>query len=209
MKQKDFAYRVETDKSFENREVFNKWASSYDFPLFQWWMKKFHKPVLDKIDFSKKPKILDISCGTGELLTSISKKGTADLYGVDIAERMLSEAGKKLPDSAKLKKADVHLLPFPNNTFDYVMSTEAFHHYYNQPLALKEMVRVTKPGGKVIVVDINFFLRLIHWLFEKLEPGCVHVNSKEEMLIHFRTAGLREIYQKRTFAFAIATRGIK
>jgi len=193
----------------KNKKLFDKWASSYDFPLFQWWMKKFHRLVIEQITFTKKPKILDISCGTGELLKEIAEKGNADLYGVDLSEEMVAVARKKLPSSVELKFADVHQLPFPDDSFEYVISTEAFHHYYDQFLALKEMVRVAKMGGTVMVVDINFFLRPIHWLFERLEPGCVHINSKKEMVAYFREIGLQNIRQERTFLFAVATVGIK
>ena len=61
----------------------------------------------------------------------------------------------------------------------------------------------------VIVVDINFFLRPLHGLFEKLEPGCVKINNKKEMRELFREAGLREIRQKRSFLLAVATMGMK
>ena len=88
-----------------------------------------------------------------------------------------------------------------------VVSTEAFHHYDDQLKALQEMVRVSK--GRVIVVDINFFLRPLHGLFEKLEPGCVKINNKKEMRELFREAGLREIRQKRSFLLAVATMGMK
>ncbi len=67
------------------------------------------------------------------------------------------------------------------------------------------MARITKKGGKVIVVDINFFLKPIHWLFKKLEPGHVKINSRKEMKELFKKADLTEITQKRSFLFAIMT----
>ena len=122
---------------------------------------------------------------------------------------MLSKAGKKLSGKAKLQKADVHALPFKDNSFNYVISTEAFHHYYDQQKAVREMARIIKSGGKVIVVDINFFLKPIHWLFKKLEPGHVKINSRKEMKQLFQQAGLKDIRQRRNFLFAIMTVGEK
>lgn len=195
----------------KNKTLFNQWAPTYDFPLFQFFMKKFHRPVLEEIDFLKNPAILDISCGTGELLRllHINGKERGTLYGVDIAEKMLTIARRKLPHSVHLKKADVHELPFPDCTFDYVVTTEAFHHYYDQPKALQEMKRVLKERGKVIVVDVNFFLPLIHILFQKLEPGCVKINNRREMRMLFAKAGLQVVRQQRTFLFAVMTAGMK
>ena len=196
----------------KNKSFFDRWARTYDFSLFQFWMKKFQAPVLKEINFSKKAKILDISCGTGELLASLRQKDTRHnlkLYGTDLSSKMLEKARVKLPEDIILTAGDVHQLPFKSNAFEYVISTEAFHHYGNQQKAVQEMVRVTKPGGKVVVVDINLFLRPIHKLFEVFEPGCVKINSKNEMHHLFRNTGLKEIKQERIFLFAVMTVGIK
>ncbi len=192
-----------------NRKLFNRWASTYDFGLFQFWMKKFQVPAIKEIDFGKKPKILDISCGTGELLRSLAAAGKGKLYGVDIAEKMLDKARQKLPSEVQLQKADVHHLPFKSDTFDYVLTTEAFHHYSGQKKALQEMSRVTRKGGKVIVVDVNFFLRPVHFLFHKPAPVTVTLHDREEMKKLFAEAGLKVEKQQRSFLFAVMTVGVK
>ena len=190
-----------------NRKFFNKWSKTYDNPIFQFWMKGFQRQVFKELTLGKKIKILDVGCGTGQFL--YQWKGKGQLYGLDISEEMIQVAQKRLGSGARLKVSDVHQLPFPDNYFDYVISTEAFHHYENQKLALMEMKRVAKKEGKVIISDINFFFRIIHWLFETFEPGCVKVNSKKEMKRLFDSAGLGVIKQKRNFLFAVVTVGIK
>ena len=195
----------------DNIDMFDKWALTYDFNLFQFWMRRFHKPVFQEVDLSQSVKILDLSCGTGELLKELyyQSKGKAKLQGLDISSKMLVVARKKLARDVLLKEGDVHHLPFPDNSFDYVISTEAFHHYYDQRRVMQEMKRVVRLGGKVIIIDINFFLRFVHWLFEKFEPGCVHVNSRGEMKRLFLEMGFVNIKQKRTFLFAVSTSAIK
>ena len=190
-----------------NEFFFDKWSKSYDKPLFQFWMKRFHKLVLNELKLNKSIKILDISCGTGQLLNKL--KWRAKLYGVDISQEMLRVAKRRLGDSAILQKGDVHNLPFKDNTFDYVISTEAFHHYGDQIKALREMNRIVKNKGKVIISDINFLSRQIHWLFERFEPGCVKVNTKREMRELFERAELKPVRQKRNFLFALMTIGVK
>ncbi len=199
---------ADQDKNISgNLSFFNKWAKSYDLDLFQFWMKKFHVPVFKELLLNQKTKVLDLSCGTGELLKKL--EGKAIIYGVDISEEMLKKARSKLSAKSKLQKADVHALPFKDKYFDYVISTEAFHHYYDQQKAVQEMSRVTKEGGKAIIVDINFFLKPIHWLFKRLEPGHVKINSKKEMKLLFTQAGLKNIRQQRNFLFAVMTVGEK
>ncbi|MDP3639684.1 MAG: methyltransferase domain-containing protein [Nanoarchaeota archaeon] len=196
----------------ENETFFDRWAKSYDRPLFQFWMRGFYQPALQQI--TKSGKVLDVSCGTGGFLRELQervsdeKKGST-LYGADISSQMLAAASRKLGKIVHLQKADVHRLPFKDNHFDYVVSTEAFHHYANQRKALAEMKRVAKKQGKVLIVDINFFLRPLHWLFQKLEPGCVKINSRKEMRTLFQEAGLQHIMQQRSFLFAVLTQGVK
>lgn len=196
-----------SDKIRENKDFFNQWASSYDNPFLQWWMKKYHHPLFTLIDFSVPATVLDLSCGTGELLAVLQQrnKGMTQLYGLDIAEKMLEEARKKLPSAVILRSGDVHNIPFKNKKFDYVISTEALHHYAQQEKALQEMKRVSTKH--VIVVDINFFLPWIHRIFERMEPGCVHINSRREMKTLFENSGLRNIQQQRVFLFGVLTQG--
>mgnify|MGYP001558206744 CR=1 FL=1 len=196
----------------ENKSLFTHWSGTYDWAPFQFWMRRFQLPVLREVDFAGGGKLLDVGCGTGELLKALEHKDKEHrlmLSGVDLSPEMLAKAQKKLSSSVTLAEGDVHQLSFREGTFDYVASTEAFHHYGDQSWALGEMKRVVKKEGKIIVVDINFFLRLIHRLFERFEPGCQKVNSRKEMRALFEQAGLQEIRQERSFLFAVMTVGRK
>ncbi|MBI2582398.1 class I SAM-dependent methyltransferase [Candidatus Woesearchaeota archaeon] len=205
MKEKN---RTLSDKKIEqNITLFDRWAKTYDKPLFQFWMRKFYQPALKLIDSGK---VLDVSCGTGEFLRELDKKKKKiTLYGIDLSSHMIAKARTKLGKKINMQTADVHQLPFPEDSFDYVVSTESFHHYYDQSKALAEMKRVAKKGGTIVIVDINFFLKPIHWLFEKFEPGCVKVNSRKEMRDLFRKVGLHNIIQFRSFIFSVLTTGVK
>jgi ubiquinone/menaquinone biosynthesis C-methylase UbiE len=201
------SYRKSMKNNLEiNRKFFDKWSAKYDSVIFQFWFRKFHQPIFEEV--KKEFKILDISCGTGELLLRLAQKiAPSQLYGIDLSEEMIKCARKKLSKKVSLKIGDVHNLKFIDNSFDYVVSTEAFHHYADQNKALEEMRRVSK--DKVTVVDVNFFFKTIHFLFEKMEPGCVKMNSKEEIRNLFEKVGLKNISQKRKFLFSIITSGHK
>lgn len=192
-----------------NISLFNRWAKSYDWGLFQFWMRRFYRPVIRMLHTKKNIKILDVGCGTGQFLSELTHTNTTSkLYGLDISDEMIKEARVKVP-GAILSTGDVHDIKYQSNYFDYVICTEAFHHYYDQPKALQEMKRVVKKNGKVIVVDIDFFLSVIHWIFRNVEPGCVKINSKRELKQLFEQAGLRDVQQERSSWFAVITIGIK
>ncbi|MBI2572513.1 class I SAM-dependent methyltransferase [Candidatus Woesearchaeota archaeon] len=190
-----------------NEHFFDHGAARYDRRMIQFWMKKYYRPAIKEI--TAPGSILDVSCGTGNLLQELSQRDYQNLQGVDYSSKMVEIAQAKLKGIATIQKADVHHLPFKDNTFDYVVSTEAFHHYHNQQKAIQELARVTKSQGKVIVCDINFSFKIIHRLFHRFEPGHVKINSKEEFKILFEKAGLTNITQTRDSLFAIKTVGVK
>ncbi len=201
----------EQENIHANKVFFNRWSNTYDSSPIRFWMRHFQVPALREIQFRQGIKILDLSCGTGELLQTLDQKskGTAKLYGLDISEDMLKKAREKLSAKIVLVRGDVHDLPFDSREFDYVLCTEAFHHYHSQNRAVAEMKRVLKNEGKIIIVDVNFFLPPVHWLFQKFEPGCVKINSKKEIKRLFNDNGIKMLKQKRNFLFAIMTIGEK
>lgn len=198
------------NKKQRNIWFFDKWASNYDHSILSPWLKSMHKDVLKFINPNKPElKVLDISCGTGEFLSILSKKlENPSLYGADISKNMLDIAKKKLTNKAEIAYADVESLPFKDSTFDYVITTEAFHHYVDQRKSFAEMKRVLKKDGILIIADVNFSLSLFHRIFESFEPGCVRINSRKEFIAMFKSNSFKNIKQKRSSLFGIITAGI-
>ena len=97
--------------------------------------------------------LLDIGCGTGNLLSLISERYDAEIAGVDLTPKMLNIARIKIGDKADLKLGDSEYLPFDNDKFDMVICTDSFHHYPHPENVLKEINRVLKPGGSVLIAD--------------------------------------------------------
>ncbi len=122
-----------------NRE-YNWMAKGYDtftivFPLWKKWIKKI-------IPYIKGKKILEVSFGNGYLMTQYAKDDL-DIYGIDYNEKMLEIASKKILSkkiNAKLSKANVEELPFPDNIFDTVINTMAFTGYPNGDKAMSEVM---------------------------------------------------------------------
>ena len=82
------------EKLQENRVFFNSWSKSYDYPLFQFWMRRFYRPLLK--DIPEDHSVLDVSCGSGEFLRELSEKTAAKLHGMDFSEKMVKLASQKL-----------------------------------------------------------------------------------------------------------------
>jgi ubiquinone/menaquinone biosynthesis C-methylase UbiE len=95
--------------------------------------------------------VLEVGCGTGLILQKVSTL-TEDTIGVDLSDRMLEVARQKGLD---VKKGDVTALGFPDDVFDVVYSFKVLPHVPEIRQAMEEIVRVTKPDGKIFVEFYN------------------------------------------------------
>ena len=92
--------------------------------------------------------ILDVACGTG-ISTALFEQRGCIMTGVDPSEEMLIRARERLP-RATFVAGSVEALPFESKTFDGAICAQAFH-WFDQPRAFAELIRVVKPGGPVAV----------------------------------------------------------
>lgn len=137
------------------RKQYNQLAAIYD----QRW-KSYIANTLSFLktwaEISPTDTILDVACGTGEFeQLLLDEYSLQQIVGVDISEKMLAIAKQKCIayPQASFQIASASNLPFDNDSFDVIVSANSFH-YFDDPLAaLKEMRRVLKPDGKVIILD--------------------------------------------------------
>jgi len=119
--------------------------------------------------------LLDIGCGTGILLERIAQaQPEAVLTGVDPSPEMLTLARARLQARAALHEGHSEQLPFPDATFQVVVSTSAFHYFHDHERAVREMHRVLRPGGLLVLTDwCGDFLssRVRAWWLERLGRG--------------------------------------
>lgn len=95
--------------------------------------------------------VLDLGCGDGLFAHFVSPNHKID-YGIDINEKELKLA-QKTGNYQQLIKADIHKLPFANETLSTVFSSSTLEHVPNLEEALLEINRILKPGGKIIITS--------------------------------------------------------
>ena len=103
------------------------------------------------------PSVLEVSFGTGYLLTQYAAR--FETHGVDYNEKLLSVAMgnlKKKGITATLQKGNVESLPYDDGVFDCVVNTMAFTAYPDGVKAMSELHRVLKPGGRLVLIDIEY-----------------------------------------------------
>ncbi len=133
-------------------------AQDYHSNCFTYGRQKIND-VLDALfqDVPSGGRVLDVGCGTGEQLRYFQQRGYA-VDGVEPAVDMRKLACDHNP-AVNIVEGLATALPFPDRTFDVVMSFEVLRYLGNDDIqqAYREMLRVTKPGGQIIITMVNLW----------------------------------------------------
>ncbi len=187
-------------------EHFNRWSHTYDNSWIQRYADRVHREMLDVVakEIATPNTVLDIGCGTGQLLSKArALYPSAQLFGVDPAEGMVEIARGHLP-SATIYLAAAESLPLRDSSVDVVLSSISFHHWSDQPAALREISRVLRPGGCFCLADIS----VPEWLAKLVRRS--KVKSPATVSQFFDGAGLPIKVQHRTFTrLVFLTLGVK
>ncbi len=200
----------------QQRASWNKFSSGWK----KWdnLTMEFLKPMGDEIIRQLKPKngelILDVAAGTGEPgLTIASMINNGKVVITDLAEDMLEiareNASRRGIKNIETKACDVCELPFADNTFDAISCRFGFMFFPDMELAVKEMMRVLKPGGRIAtsvwnVPEKNFWVTVTMGTINRNidlpapppgSPGMFRCATDGLMRNIFEKAGLKNVSQ--------------
>lgn len=202
------------------RSQFDSWARTYDRSivqhlLFQPSYRMFMQELYAwKRDDPSPFDMLDIGCGTGTWLAMVagSALNSQQLVGLDYSVTMCHVAHGKaaaIEDAPVFVNGDAEHLPFPDGSFDVLTCSNSFHHYPHQEAALREMRRVLRPGGRLMLID-GFRDNIVGWVLfdvfitkaESTPQAKVFHAPWSLMRRYFENAGFRQITQRKTNIWA-------
>lgn len=134
-------------------EAYERWAPTYDHtpnPL----LAREERHLLPFFVDLRNKRILDLACGTGRWLEKLIRQGATGV-GVDCSVAMLRVAGQKDAITKRLARAACESLPFRAAVFDLAICSFALGHVRDSGSMVRELARVTKPGGDVFVSDLH------------------------------------------------------
>ena len=119
-------------------------------------MKQYAQEVANRIKIDDA--VLEVAPGPGYFAIELAKLGKYKITGMDISHDFVEIARRNAKDAGvdvEFQPGNVSEIPFPDNNFNFIFCSAAFKNFKDPSKALDEMYRVLKPGGMVLIVDMN------------------------------------------------------
>jgi len=185
-------YNEAGSKKQQVAEMFDNISERYDLlnHLLSLSIDKGWRKKVVKMASEGEPKlILDVATGTADLAIALAKAHPEKITGIDISAGMLSVgrekvAKKNMSSLISLEQADSEDLPFGDNTFDAITVAFGVRNFENLEKGLAEMLRVLKPGGRLLVLEFSQpqsfpFKQVYNFYFKYMLPTIGKLVSKD------------------------------
>jgi ubiquinone/menaquinone biosynthesis C-methylase UbiE len=140
----------------DSKQYFDEVASQWDKMRKSFFSESVREKAFAVADVRPGRLAADIGAGTGFITEGLINRGL-QVIAVDQSEAMLAEMGRKFAGVGRIdyRLGEAERLPIPNDHVDYVFANMCLHHVESPLGAIREMARVLKPGGKLVITDLD------------------------------------------------------
>jgi SAM-dependent methyltransferase len=184
----------------ERMYFYESFADQFDSKMNMYDMRKRLTVIFDELLGTEAlggKTLLDAGCGTGWFSKRAAERG-ALVTSMDLGDKLLSEVAKKCATNRVI--GSILAIPFPEDTFDYVISSEVIEHVPDPFKAVAELHRVLKPGGTLVITTPNrlwhFSVVIANRLTLRPYQGLENWIGYSEMREKLKGFGFYDIYMK-------------
>lgn len=188
-----------SDPVLHRDEIHEEWEEQYLTPEMDRFYDNAFDEIAKRLRAPKGAKMLDAGCGYGFHAVRLARRGF-DVTGIDFSESALSQARayvkrEGLADEIDLSQANLLELPFEDEQWDYVHCWGVLMHIPHLEQALRELSRVTKKGGKLVIMENN--MRSLHvQVWEPVLRGIKTLLGRSKPTRERTARGIESWYQK-------------
>ena len=165
-----------------------------------------YRRQLEEIARIRPDRLIDIGCGPGAFLSLVEKTFPfIQLNALDLSEEMIRETRERLSGTAVATVGDSEKMPLGSEQYQVVTCNMSIHHYPHPQDAVNEMFRILKPGGVLLLNDMDCVAPVraaANWLFPRLPGGDVKMYKRKEIEGMVRRAGFRDIRYRKISPFS-------
>ncbi|ADC64786.1 Methyltransferase type 11 [Ferroglobus placidus DSM 10642] len=172
------------------RFFYKYFSKIYDYvnPIF--YSLEMRKKVVDLAEIGQGDLVLEVGCGTGFTTEEIvARVGEENVVAVDITPEQMRKAVERFKKTFFVR-GDAENLPFKDNSFDASISAGSIEYWPNPVKGIKEMARVTKPGGRVVILAPR---KPDNPIVRKFAESIMLFPSTQQLVLWFEKAGLNDL----------------
>ena len=140
------------------RETFSRQAKGYASRSFAAANTDGIRWIVDNIVLESGDRVLDVAAGTGLVGRAIAPR-VREVIGLDMTRAMIEQGRRQASDegirNVQFEEGLAEALPYPDGSFDLIVSRFSVHHFQEPSVQLAEMCRVCRPGGRIAIIDLT------------------------------------------------------